>query len=115
MASAREIQRRIRSIKNIAKVTGALETVSASRVRRPQSQALATRAYARAALDILADIAKRSAGVLAHPLLQEREEVKQIEIVLITSDRGLAGPYNTNVVRAAIDFEKSQTVPVQYV
>lgn len=115
MANPREIQRRIRSVKNIAKVTGALETVSASRVRRAQSQALATRAYARAALDILADIANRSAGVLAHPLLEEREDVKQIAIVLITSDRGLAGPYNTNVIRTAIDFEKTQTVPVQYV
>jgi len=115
MANPREIQRRIRSVKNIAKVTGALETVSASRVRRAQSQALATRAYARAALDILADIAKRSAGALAHPLLEERERVKQIAIVLITSDRGLAGPYNTNIIRAAIDFEKTQTVPVQYV
>jgi F-type H+-transporting ATPase subunit gamma len=115
MANPREIQRRIRSVKNIAKVTGALETVSASRVRRAQSQALATRAYARAALDILADIAKRSAGALAHPLLEEREGVKKIAIVLITSDRGLAGPYNTNVIRAAIDFEKTQTVPVQYV
>jgi F-type H+-transporting ATPase subunit gamma len=115
MASARDIQRRIRSVKNIAKVTGALETVAASRVRRAQAQALATRAYARAALAILADIGQRSGGVLAHPLLQEREEVKNIAVVLLTSDRGLAGPYNTNVVREAIDFEKSQSVPVQYI
>jgi F-type H+-transporting ATPase subunit gamma len=115
MASARDIQRRIRSVKNIAKVTGALETVAASRVRRAQAQALATRAYARAALAILADIGQRSGGVIAHPLLQEREEVKNIAVVLLTSDRGLAGPYNTNVVREAIDFEKSLTVPVQYI
>src|SRR5688572_12354167 len=115
MASARDIQRRIRSVKNIAKVTGALETVAASRVRRAQAQTLATRAYARAALDILADIGKRAKGEVTHPLLAEREEVKNVLVVLMTSDRGLAGPYNTNVVRYAIDFEKSQTLPVSYI
>lgn len=114
MASARDIQRRIRSVKNIAKVTGALETVAASRVRRAQNQTLATRAYARAALDILADIAQRAGGAVSHPLLDEREEVRNISVVLMTSDRGLAGPYNTNVVREAMDFEKQQSVPVQY-
>lgn len=115
MANARDIQRRIKSVKNIAKVTGALETVAASRVRRAQAQALATRAYARAALDILADIGLRSGGAVSHPLLTEREEVRNILVVLMTSDRGLAGPYNTNVIREAIDFEKSQPVPVQYI
>jgi len=115
MANAREILRRIRSIKNIAKVTGALETVAASRVRKAQAQTLATRAYAQAALTILGDLADHSSGDMSHALLQPREHVKAISIVLITSDRGLAGPYNTNVVRAAIDFEKSQSVPVSYV
>lgn len=115
MASAREIRRRIRSVKNIAKVTGALETVAASRVKRAQSQALATRAYAEAALDILRDVARHQKGDVSHPYLDKRPEVRKIAIVLITSDRGLAGPYNANIIRAAIDFEKQQPVPVQYI
>jgi F-type H+-transporting ATPase subunit gamma len=84
-------------------------------VRKAQAQTLATRAYAQAALTILGDLAEHSGGDMSHPLLQPRDQVKAITIVLITSDRGLAGPYNTNVVRAAIDFEKSHDVPVRYV
>jgi F-type H+-transporting ATPase subunit gamma len=115
MATAREIRRRIRSVKNIAKVTGALQTVAASRVKRAQNQALATRAYTEAALEILHDIARHQKGDVSHPYLDKRPVVKNIAIVLITSDRGLAGPYTTNMVRAAIDFEKQQSVPVQYI
>lgn len=115
MATAREIRRRIRSVKNIAKVTGALEAVSASRVRQAEAQVTATRAYAQAALEILHDIAARSSGELAHPLLDERDEIKTISVVLISGDRGLAGPYNTNIVREALDFEHGRDVPVRYI
>lgn len=115
MATAREIRRRIRSVRNIAKVTGALEAVSASKVRRAQQQALASRAYARAAFEILQDVALHHEGGFTHPLLDQRPVVNRIGVVLITSDRGLAGPYNTNMVRVAIDFEKKQTVPVAYI
>jgi F-type H+-transporting ATPase subunit gamma len=115
MATAREIRRRIRSVRNIAKVTGALEAVSASKVRKAQQQALASRAYARAAFEILQDIALYHEGGITHPLLDQRPFVSRIGVVLITSDRGLAGPYNTNLVRTAIDFEKKQTVPVAYI
>ncbi len=107
MATPLEIKRRIRSVKNIAKVTGALEAVSASKVRRAQAAATATRAYASAARLILADLAARDDGTFAHPLLEIREKIEKTLVVLITSDRGLAGPYNTNVVREAIDFEKA--------
>jgi F-type H+-transporting ATPase subunit gamma len=115
MATARETRTRIRSVKNIAKVTGALQTVAASRVRRAQSQALATRAYANAASEILRDIASHEQGETTHPLLTARDEVKRIGVVLITSDRGLAGPFNSNVIRAAYEFEKKQPAPVQYI
>lgn len=115
MATALEIRSQIKSVKNIAKVTGALETVSASRVRRAQSQALATRPYATAAMEILHDIASAQSGEMKHPLLDTRETVSNVCIVLITSDRGLAGPYNGNVVRAAYELEKKQTVPVRYI
>ncbi len=116
MPNARDIKRRIRSVKNIAKVTGALEAVSASKVRRAQAQALATRDYAGAAMNILQDIASRmDTGSASHELLDEHESVKNICIVLMSSDRGLAGPYNTNVVRAARNFEKEKGLPTHYV
>jgi F-type H+-transporting ATPase subunit gamma len=115
MATAREIRHRIRSVTNIAQVTSALEAVSASKVRRAQEQVLATRAYAAAALDILHDIAEQSQATPEHPLLTSRKQMRAIEIVLITSNRGLAGPYNFEIVRTAIDFEKTLAVPVRYV
>jgi len=116
MATPREIRRRIRSVKNIAKVTGALEAVSASKVRRAQAAALATRHYSRAARQILHDISARTDGGISHPLLEDREQVQAITVVLFTSDRGLAGPYNTNVVREAINFEHAHpNIPIGYV
>lgn len=115
MATAREIRRRINSVKNIGQVTGALEAMSASKVRRAQSQALASRPYTAAVLAILQSLAERRDSTLTHPLLDKRIEVRRILVIVITSDRGLAGPYNTNVVRAALDFEKAQSVPVSYV
>ena len=107
MATAREIRRRIQSVKNISKVTGALEAVSASKVRKAQAQVIATRAYAGAALQVLRDLALRDDGSAAHPLLTERTPIKNVSVVMMTSDRGLAGPYNSNIVRAALDFSIS--------
>lgn len=115
MATVREIQRRIRSVKNIVKVTGALEAVSASKVRRAQAQVLATRAYAEAALTILRDIALHHDSSASHPLLAVREPIKAISVVVISSDRGLAGPYNTNIIRAVADFAAQRTIPAQFV
>lgn len=115
MPTPREIKRRIRSVKNIAKVTGALEAVSASKVRRAQNQALASRAYSTAARAVLQSLHEYHDGGVEHPLIDERSEIKRVMAVLITSDRGLAGPYNTNVVREAIRFEKKREVPVNYI
>lgn len=115
MATARELKRRIRSIKNIAKVTGALEAVSASKVRKAQNQALASRAYTEAAYVVLSDLAAFHAEGLDHPLLVERPERRRIMLVLFTSDRGLAGPYNVNMVRRATRFADSAGVEAQYI
>lgn len=114
MATAREIKRRIRSIKNIAKVTGALEAVSASKVRKAQNQALASRAYTEAAYEILRDLAAYESAELDHPLLNEREDRQRSMIILITSDRGLAGPYNTNITRKAMKFAREMGTDTQY-
>ncbi|MCB9453631.1 MAG: ATP synthase F1 subunit gamma [Anaerolineaceae bacterium] len=116
MASAREIKKRIRSVKNISQITRAMEAVSASRVRRAQARVLASRAYSEKAWEILLNIQNFAAkGTLLHPLLAERTEVKSAMVVLITADRGLAGAYNTNIVRVAQRFAQRLGKPVKFV
>lgn len=116
MPSAREIQKRIRSVKNIAQITRALEAVSASRVRRAQARVMASRAFAEKAWEILLNVqAAGGKGPALHPLLTEREEINNIMVVLITSDRGLAGAFNANIIRVAHRFEQRMGKPVQYV
>jgi F-type H+-transporting ATPase subunit gamma len=106
----------MRSVKNISQVTRALEAVSASRVRKAQQAVLATRAYAGKALQVLRHLgAQPGSAASLHPLLQPRETIKSVTAVLITSDRGLCGAYNTNMIRAAMDFVRAQTVPVRFV
>ncbi|UCF87422.1 MAG: ATP synthase F1 subunit gamma [Nitrospiraceae bacterium] len=105
MATAREIRRRIRSVRNIAQVTRALEAVSASRVRRAQAQVLATRPYSEKSWQVLTHLAAQIApGAESHPLLTRRAEVRNVGVVLLTSDRGLCGAFNYNMVRTAMDF-----------
>jgi F-type H+-transporting ATPase subunit gamma len=116
MASEREIRRRIRSVKNISQITRALEAVSASRVRRAQAQVLATRPYAEKAWQVLTHLASQpSQDVRAHPLLTRHDEIFNVGIVLLTSDRGLCGAFNLNMVRATMDFIESHGKPVQLI
>lgn len=115
MGSARDVKNRIKSVKNIAQITRALEAVSASRVRRAQERAVSSRAYAQKAWEILLNIQSASTGTVPHPLLTERSEINAVMVVLITSDRGLAGSYNTNVLRVAQRFEERLGKPVKYV
>src|SRR5512136_290699 len=99
MASTREIRRRIRSVKNIAKVTKAMETVAASKMRKAQQQVLATRPYAEKSWEVLTYLARlRPIAAAEHPLLQQRE-LQRVGVLLITADRGLAGAYNGNIIR----------------
>ncbi len=116
MPSAREMRLRIRSVKNISQVTRALEAVSASKVRKAQQAVLATRAYSNKAKEILADLSNQPGGpALLHPLLTAHAQVKAIDLILITGDRGLAGAYNANIVREAYLFAREQTVPVRWI
>lgn len=115
MATLREVKNRIRSVKNIAQITRALEAVSASRVRRAQARVMASRAYSEKAWEILLNIQAASQGQPLHPLLTSREEVNKVMVVLITSDRGLAGAYNANVLRVAQRFATRLGKPVDYV
>jgi F-type H+-transporting ATPase subunit gamma len=115
MPSAREVRLRIRSVKNISQVTRALQAVSASKVRKAQQAVLHTRPYANKAWQVLTHIAGQPGRTSLHPLLTERPEVRNILVILITGDRGLAGAYNTNIVRFTVQrFDKSP-IPVKYV
>jgi len=106
----------MRGVRNISQVTRALEAVSASRVRKAQQAVMATRAYAGKALQVLRHLGTQPGSAASlHPLLQARDNIKSITVVLITSDRGLCGAYNTNMLRAALDFVRHQTVPVRFV
>ncbi len=106
----------IRSVKNIAQVTKALEAVSASKVRKAQQAVMATRQYAAKALQILRHLSEQPGNMASlHPLLQPRAQVKTITVVLFTSDRGLCGAYNTNALRSALTFARQQTAEVRYV
>lgn len=101
MAADREIKRRIRSVKNIAKVTRAMEAVSASKMRRAQAQVEATRPYANKAWEVLTFLARlRQSQADLQPLLQDRR-INTICMVLITADRGLAGGLNSAIINTA--------------
>lgn len=115
MATIREIRRRINSVKNIAQVTRALEAVSASNVRKAQAQVTATRPYATQAWDILMSLTEQAgAGAWIHPMLALRP-VKALCLIVISGDRGLAGSYNVNVIRKALEFVGAQSAPVSII
>ncbi len=100
MASQRDIRRRIGAVRNIKQITRAMQFVAASKLKRAQDATLASRPYSEKLDEVLADLA----AVLTaedHPLLAERSEGGKRLIVLITTDRGLAGPLNTNTIRHA--------------
>ena len=115
MASAREMRLRIKSVKNISQVTRALETVSASKVRKAINAVMATRSYATKAWQVLRHVAEQPGRDSLHPLLVKRSNVKNALVVVITGDRGLAGAYNSNVIRYTAQKFDQYSVPVKYI
>lgn len=115
MATLREVKDRIRSVKNIAQVTRALQAVSASKVRKAMDALEHTRPYATKAWQVLTHIAGQPGRENLHPLLVTRSEVKSVLVVMITGDRGLAGAYNTNLVRFVLERFGKYRLPVRYV
>ncbi len=109
MANVRDIRRRIRSVKNTRQITKAMKMVAAAKLRRAQERALAARPYAVMITNILRSLIKRAdlvdekTGEPKHPLLAHRPE-QNILLVLVTGDRGLAGAFNANVLKAAAKF-----------
>lgn len=102
MATLKAIRRRVSSVRNIQQITKAMKMISAARLRRAQEAALAARPYAEKLEEVLQNLAAQS-QTLAHPLLAAREE-HTIDLLLITSDRGLCGGFNANLIRAAEAF-----------
>jgi len=102
MPNVLDIRRRIRSVKNTQQITRAMKLVAAARLRRAQEHVVSARPYADQMLNVLASVAARieRPEEPIHPLLAVRP-VKKVLLVLITSDRGLAGPFNANLIRAA--------------
>jgi F-type H+-transporting ATPase subunit gamma len=109
MANILDIRRRIRSVTNTRQITKAMKVVSAAKLRRAQAGALASRPYAQMLTSVLkslvahAEIYDPETGEPRHPLLAEREE-KNILLVVITGDKGLAGAFNTNILKTAAQF-----------
>lgn len=115
MPSTREIRRRIRSVTSIGQVTKAMEMVAASKMRRAQAMALATRPYAEKLQQVLSSLSAQTGGVeTLHPLLARRP-VKNTCLILITADRGLAGGLNSNIIRYAAQFVLERSTPVHLV
>src|SRR5215471_16040057 len=109
MANILDIRRRIRSVINTRQITRAMKMVSAARLRRAQDRALAARRYAQMLTNVLkslvsrADIFDPETGELLHPLLVRRPE-KNVLLIVITGDKGLAGAFNANILKAAMRF-----------
>ena len=115
MASAREMRLRIRSVKNISQVTRALQAVSASKVRKAIAALMGTRPYATKAWQVLTHVAAQPGRTTLHPLLTERAVVKNTLVVVVSGDRGLAGAYNTNLIRFVTRKFNSWPTPVKFI
>jgi F-type H+-transporting ATPase subunit gamma len=108
MPSTRDIRRRIKSVKNTAQITKAMQMVASAKMRKAQLAALAGRPYAALMNKVMAHAAA-GAGDFHHPLMEQRPLVKRA-VVLISTDKGLCGALNTNLLREAMKFDKDSTV-----
>ena len=107
MATLKVIRRRISSVRNTQQITKAMKMVSAAKLRRAQEAAERARPYAEKMVALLKNLSSRTPDE-THPLLMDREE-NRIELILLTSDRGLCGGYNANLIRAAEGFLHTHT------
>ncbi len=110
MPSTRDIRRRIKSVKNTAQITKAMQMVAASKMRKAQQSALAGRPYASLLNEVLGNVVF-NAGDFTHPLMEQREVRKRC-VVIISTDKGLCGGLNSNLMREAAKFDKATTVYV---
>jgi len=114
MPSLIDIRRRIKSVRNTQQITKAMKMVSAAKLRRAQDRVIASRPYGSALRALLADVAAAAGSderVASHPLLARRPE-KRIQLVLVTSDKGLAAAFNSNLTKAAVRFAEEHNEAV---
>jgi len=110
MATQKEVKNRISSVKNIHKITRAMEMVAAARLRRAEQRIDHMRPYAQAIRKMTKQVADSAAGVIPRiALLEEREQVSRVGVILVTGDRGLAGAFNTNIIREGIRLKREFT------
>jgi len=107
MASTRDIRRRIKSVKNTAQITKAMQMVAAAKMRKAQQAALVGRPYAQLLNEIMAEAATRTVG-FDHPLMQSRPVARRA-VILVGTDRGLCGALNSNLFREAAKLDKNTT------
>jgi F-type H+-transporting ATPase subunit gamma len=101
MPSLQSLRRKISAVKNTQKITKAMKMVAAAKLKRAQDRILSSRAYAHKLRDVMANLSRR-VNRAAHPLLQKRSG-NRIEVLVVTSDRGLCGAFNTNIIRKAVE------------
>ena len=116
MANTIDIRRRIRSVKNTQQITKAMKMVSAAKLRRAQDRMFAARPYAAALREVLSSVATRVEG-FTHPLLEARPE-RHVLLLVVTSDKGLCGAFNSNIIRASQNalrdknWESAELLPI---
>ncbi|MDT4952612.1 MAG: F-type H+-transporting ATPase subunit gamma [Acidobacteriota bacterium] len=103
MPNLLDIRRRIKSVKNTQQITKAMKMLSAAKLKRAQDTVVAARPFANKMMEVLAELASRTDEDFHHPLLDERDDERYL-IVLVTADKGLAGAFNTNLIKAAQAF-----------
>ncbi len=108
MPSTRDIRRRIRSVKNTSQITKAMQMVAAAKMRKAQQAALAGRPYATLMNEVLGEVAG-SAGDFTHPLMEKRV-VRKRALIVVSSDKGLCGGLNSNLLREAAKFDRNTTI-----
>jgi len=108
MASPRDIRRRIKSVKNTAQITKAMQMVAASKMRKAQQSAIAGRPYASLMNEVLAEVVFY-AGDFTHPLMEKREVAKR-GLIIISTDKCLCGALNSNLMREAVKFDKTTSI-----
>jgi F-type H+-transporting ATPase subunit gamma len=100
MASQKDVKNRISSVKNIQKITRAMEMVAAARLRRAEQRIEAMRPYAGAIRRMTRRVVEAVENIPSMPILEEHDDIKRVGILLVTGDRGLAGPFNSQIIRA---------------
>jgi F-type H+-transporting ATPase subunit gamma len=106
VATQKEVRNRISSVKNIHKITRAMEMVAAARLRRAEQRIDNMRPYAQAIRKMTQQVAEAAQGIPRVALLEERENVSKVGIILVTGDRGLAGAFNTNIIREGVRLKR---------